>query len=157
MIIDSLKNQTLYPYGDLWNKAFAFLRTVTPELEAGRYDIDGDNLFANLNCYETKPRTDAKPEDHQRYIDIQVIISGSETFEIFPKKGLRPVEPYDTERDLQFYHLPDEPAPVRFTLTPGQFAVFFPEDVHMPGLQSGDSAKPVQKVVLKVLAEQLRD
>lgn len=156
MIIDSLKNQTLYPYGETWAKAFAFLRTVTPELEAGCYDIIGDDVYANVNFYETKPRTEAQPEDHQRYIDVQVMISGSETFEIFPKNSLRPAGPYDTDRDLQFYRLPEEPAPIRFTLTPGQFAVFFPEDVHMPGLNAGDSEKPVQKVVIKIRADLLR-
>lgn len=154
MIIDSIKNHTLYPYGELWEKAFDFLRTSTPELEDGRYVIDGDDLFAGIDCYETKARTDAKLETHQQYVDIQVLLSGSECLEVFPKDGLEVSEPYDPERDAEFYSVPEQ-APLRTLLTPGHFIVFFPEDAHMPCLNAGDSSKPVQKVVIKLRADRL--
>lgn len=154
MIIDSIKNHNLYPYGDLWTQAFDFLRTANPELEDGKVVLDGDDLFAGIDCYETKARADAKLETHQRYIDIQVLLSGTECLEIFPKAGLTVSEPYDATRDAEFYEVP-EAAPVRVTLEPGQFMVFFPEDAHMPCLNAGDSSKPVQKVVIKLRADQL--
>jgi YhcH/YjgK/YiaL family protein len=155
MIIDSIKNSPLYPYGELWEKAFDFLRAATPELEAGRYVLDGDTLFASVDNYETKARNGAKPETHRQYIDIQVMLSGREIFEIFPADALETCEPYTADRDLEFYSLPEQPAPIRFTLVPGQFAVFFPEDAHMPGLRTGTAAEPVQKIVIKVLADRL--
>ena len=155
MIIDSIKNHTLYPYGELWAKAFDFLRTATPELEDGKVLLDGDDLFAGIDCYETKARENAKLETHQRYIDIQVLLSGTECLEIFPKAELTVSEPYDPARDAEFYEVPDT-APVRVTLKPGQFIVFFPEDAHMPCLHAGDSSKPVQKVVIKLRADRLR-
>ena len=154
MIIDSIKNHALYPYGDLWTKAFEFLATATPELEDGKVVLDGDDLFAGIDCYETKARADAKLETHCKYADIQVLLSGTECLEIFPKAGLTVSEPYDATRDAEFYEAP-ETAPVRITLTPGQFIVFFPEDAHMPCLNAGDSAKPVQKVVIKVRVDLL--
>ncbi len=154
MIIDSLKNHTLYPYGDLWNKAFDFLRTATPELEDGRIVLDGNDLFAGIDCYETKARTKAKLETHRNYVDIQVLLSGTECLEIFPKAGLTVSEPYDGIKDAEFYQVPSE-APVRVTLVPGQFIVFFPEDAHMPCLNAGDTSKPVQKVVIKLRADRI--
>ena len=154
MIIDSIKNHSLYPYGELWAKAFDFLRTATPELEDGKVVLAGDDLFAGIDSYETKARENAKLETHQHYIDIQTLLSGTECLEIFPKDGQSVSEPYDTNKDAEFYKVPDT-APVRVTLNPGQFIVFFPEDAHMPCLNAGDSSKPVQKVVIKLRADRI--
>lgn len=156
MIIDSIKNHTLYPYGELWTKAFDFLRTASPELEEGKIILKDEDLFAGIDFYETKERAAAKLETHQRYVDIQVLLSGTECLEIFPKKGLTVSEPYNADKDAEFYKVP-ETAPVRINLTPGQFIVFFPEDAHMPCLNVGDTSKPVQKVVIKLRANQLHD
>ncbi|QHI69994.1 YhcH/YjgK/YiaL family protein [Tichowtungia aerotolerans] len=155
MIIDSIKNHTIYPYGELWEKAFEFLRTASPELENGKIVLDDTDLFAGVDCYETKDRSEAKLETHRRYVDIQVLLSGTEALDIFPRKGLTVSEPYDTDKDAEFYEAP-ETAPIRVTLTPGQFIVFFPEDAHMPCLNVNDTSKPVQKVVIKLRADRLR-
>jgi YhcH/YjgK/YiaL family protein len=155
MIIDSIKNHTLYPYGEHWTKAFDFLRTATPEIEDGKVILDGDNLFAGIDRYETKARADAKLETHQRYVDIQVLLSGTECLEIFPKDELTVSEPYDPDKDAEFYEVPDQ-SPTKVTLTPGQFVVFFPEDAHMPCLNAAETSRPVQKVVIKLRADRIR-
>jgi YhcH/YjgK/YiaL family protein len=155
MIIDSIKNHTLYPYGELWNKAFDFLRTTSPELEEGKIVLEGTDLFAGIDFYETKSREKAKLETHQRYIDIQVLLSGTECLEIFPKDELTVSEPYDPDKDAEFYEVLDQ-SPAKVTLTPGQFVVFFPEDAHMPCLNAADTSQPVQKVVIKLRADRIR-
>ena len=154
MIIDSMKNHTLYPYGDLWNKAFEFINTLVPDVEEGRQLLQGDDLFAGIDIYETKPRDAAKLETHQKYVDIQLLLSGTEQLEIFKKSDLTISEPYDTEKDAEFYHIPDEPI-ATVTLHPGQFVVFFPEDAHMPCLIAEDAPESVKKVVIKVKADLL--
>lgn len=155
MIIDSIKNYTLYPYGELWNKAFDFLRTTSPEMEEGKVVLEGTDLFAGIDFYETKSREKAKLETHQRYVDIQVLLSGTECLEIFPKDELTVREPYDPDKDAEFYEVPDQ-SPTKVTLTPGQFVVFFPEDAHMPCLNAADTSQPVQKVVIKLRADRIR-
>ena len=155
MIIDSIKNCTLYPYGDLWTKAFDFIRTLSPEIAEGKYAIDGDDLFAGIDCYNTKTRKEAKLEAHRRYVDIQVLLSGSECLEIFPKNGLTVSEPYDPDKDAEFYEIPEQ-APAKVTLMPGQFIVFFPEDAHMPCLNAAKTSQPVQKIVIKLRADRIR-
>jgi YhcH/YjgK/YiaL family protein len=50
---------------------------------------------------------------------------------------------YSEEKDVLFFN--DEPD-MFFTLHPGQFAIFFPEDVHAPLISEGD----VKKLIIKV-------
>ncbi len=154
MIIDRFENHTLYPFGSAWNAAFEFLKTLTPESETGKVLMQGDRLYAGVDCYNTKARDAAKLETHRKYVDIQVLLSGSECLEIFPKNGLKVSQPYNPEKDAEFYQVPAD-APVRITLSPGEFLVFFPEDAHMPGLMSGNVSQPVKKVVIKVAADLL--
>ena len=154
MIIDSIENHTLYPYGDLWNKAFEFINTLVPDVEEGRQILQGDDLFAGIDRYETKCGEVAKLETHQKYVDIQLLLSGKEQLKIFKKEGLTIREPYDEEKDAEFYHIPDEPI-ATVTLQPGQFIVFFPEDAHRPCLIADEAPEWVKKVVIKVRADLL--
>ena len=149
MIADSIKNHSLYPFGPAWKAAFEFLQTLTPEAETGKRLIQSDRLFAGVDCYETKSRAAAKLETHRKYADIQVLLSGEEIIEVFPKHGLTVSEPYNPEKDAEFYRAPEN-APVKIALRPGRFLVFFPEDAHMPCLMTGNSPQPVKKVVIKV-------
>jgi len=155
MIADSIQNSSLYPFGPAWKAAFEFLKTLTPDSETGKRLIQGDKIFAGVDCYETKSRADAKLETHRKYVDVQVLLSGSEVIEIFPKRGLTVSEPYNPEKDAEFYAKPSEPH-AKVILKPGQFLVFFPDDAHMPCLMTGSSPEPVKKVVIKVAAELLR-
>jgi biofilm protein TabA len=154
MIADSIENSTLYPLGPAWNTAFEFIKTLTPDSETGKQLIQGDALFVGIDCYETKARAVAKLETHRKYVDIQLLLSGSEVIEIFPKRTLTVSEPYNPARDVEFYEKPDE-AHAKVTLHPGQFLVFFPDDAHMPCLMAGASPDPVKKVVVKIAAELL--
>ncbi len=155
MIFDNIKNHTLYPFGPAWKTAFDFLKTLVPDSELGKRLIQGDVLYAGVDCYETKSREIAKLETHRRYVDIQVLLSGTEAVEIFPKQELTVSQPYNPERDVEFYQVPAKPA-ATVTLTPGKFLVFFPEDAHMPSLMTGSTPQPVKKVVIKVAVDLLK-
>ena len=155
MIFDRLENQNLYPFDEAWKAAFDFLKTVTPETATGKYLIQGNDLYAGVDSYNTKARDIAKLETHRKYVDIQVLISGSEIFEVFQKQELTVSEPYNSEKDAEFYQVPAKPR-AQITMNPGQFIVFFPEDAHMPCLMTGNSPQPVKKVVVKVAVELLK-
>jgi YhcH/YjgK/YiaL family protein len=154
MIADSIQNSPLYPLGPAWDAAFEFLKTLTPDSATGKQVLDGDRQFAGIDVYNTKARTDAKLETHRKYVDIQVLLSGTEVIEIFPKHSLSVSEPYNAERDVEFYKKPEE-SHATVLLKPGQFLVFFPDDAHMPCLRAGPAAEPVKKVVIKVAVELL--
>ena len=155
MIIDSLKHAHLYPFGPEWTEAFKFIHSAVPEMEKQKVVLQDDRLVAIVDGYNTKSRSEAKLETHRKYVDIQVLLSGSECLEVFPKEDLSVSVPYNAEKDAEFYQVPDG-APIHVTLTPGQFIVFFPEDAHMTCLMSGTTPEPVKKVVIKLAAECLK-
>jgi len=129
-------------------KAFEFLKKVDATLPTGRHEIDGDRVYASVQRYTTKPVEQGALESHQKYTDVQFIITGRETILWAPLSAMKEVtQPYNAEKDIAFYGMVPGTTPVR--LGNGQFAIFFPEDAHAPGLQ-WDGAGEVMKVVVKV-------
>ena len=80
MIIDQLKNASLYfEMSKKIETALAYLLdTDLPNIKPGRYEIDGSNIYALMQNYETKPKENGFWEAHRHYIDIQYIIKGTE-------------------------------------------------------------------------------
>jgi len=133
---------------DRWDKAFTFLKeNDLTKLELKRYDIDGNNLYAPVSEYITKNEADARYEAHKGYIDIQYVVSGKELIGIAPLSDTKDIlEQYDPARDVMFMtvnQVKNVPA------TPDRFFIFFPDDVHRPGLKDGENS-PVRKIVVKV-------
>ncbi|MBT3191276.1 MAG: YhcH/YjgK/YiaL family protein [Verrucomicrobia bacterium] len=149
MIIDELSNRGQYPYGDAWTTAFRFLHTLNADTPEGQHALQGELIYAAIERYNTKPREGALPEAHRRYVDIQMLLSGSERIEWWPTRTLKTVQPYVPDRDIAFYAQPDHPG-ISVELKPGRFALFFPEDAHMPGLHAATDSSPVKKVVIKI-------
>ena len=131
-----------------WDKAFIFLKTNDlTALELKRHDIDGDNLYAPVSEYLTKNEEDARYEAHQKYIDIQYVVSGKELIGVAPMSQKKDVlEAYDSTKDIEFLTVTGgENLPA----LPDRFFIFFPDDAHRPGLKDGENS-PVRKVVVKV-------
>lgn len=131
-----------------WDKAFTFLKSYDlPKLEIKRHDIDGDNLYAPVTDYLTKNEEDAKFEAHQKYIDIQYVISGVEQMSVAPmamKKDI--ITPYDPAKDIEFMTVNESK---NYKATPERFFIFFPSDIHRPGVKVGENSQ-VRKIVVKV-------
>lgn len=127
--------------------AFAFLRTLPADLPPGRHDIAGDDCFALVQAYTTKPLAAAKFEAHRNYIDIQFVQSGRETLLWTPLTGLAETKSYDSEKDYALFAAPANATPLR--LRAGEFTIFYPEDAHAPCLEL-DGPCEVRKVVIKV-------
>lgn len=128
--------------------ALAFLRRPDAAgLPDGRYEIDGERVFALVQRYETaagEPRFEA----HRRYADVQYLAAGSEVIGAAPLAALRVTEPYDAGRDICFGSVPADRASL-LTLAAGELAILYPEDAHAPRLAAGAPA-PVTKIVVKV-------
>ena len=71
-------------------------------------------------------------------------MSGVETMGYTPRTDL-PEEEYNAEKDITFYK---GFAKDNLTITPGMFAIFFPQDGHAPGV----TPDGVKKVIVKVRA-----
>jgi len=147
MIIDKIENSGLYlDLGKKIAKAFKYIKSTDfSRIEPGRYEIEDDNIFAIVNEYETKDAKDCVLEAHRKFIDIQYIYSGVELIGVAPLVNQIPTTEYDESKDCVFFN--EETSFVK--MTGGMFAVFFPDDLHMPGVKA-DSVSEVKKVVIKV-------
>ncbi|MBN1342547.1 MAG: YhcH/YjgK/YiaL family protein [Phycisphaerae bacterium] len=128
-------------------KAVAFLRqSDLAGLPLGRHEVDGDRVYA-LACKDpARSRDQAKLEAHRKYIDIQVVLSGTDEIG-WRSLGActRPEGEYSAEKDVGFFL----DAPEAWTAVgPGSFAIFFPEDAHAPLVGVGE----LHKIVVKVAA-----
>jgi len=148
VIIDKLANAHLYEgVRPRLKMALDYLReTDLTELPVGEYEIDGDNVFIQIHEYETKSSEEARFECHSRYADVQYIIRGEEKMGYTNVENTRVVEELK-EKDLYFLETVAED---RFLVKEGMFALFTPEDAHMPGMYTS-APRPVKKAVVKVL------
>lgn len=123
------------------------------QMADGAYDV-APGIRANVQRYQTKPVAECRPEAHEKYVDIQYIVEGEEYMGWCPlSPDLEVSEAYDAGKDVGFYAklVPDSD----IVLTPGGFAVLYPEDVHRPkGAVDGEPVQ-VTKVVVKVPVDQL--
>lgn len=124
-----------------------FLKNVTPDIENGVHEIN-PRVKAIVSEYETKKVNENGFEAHRDYIDIQYLISGEEIVGYLPLVLLNEIKPYNKECDASFY-VGTGIKHHELQLGNGFFAVFFPQDGHMPCL-SIDEPKTVKKVVMKV-------
>ena len=149
MILDILENANQYlELNKGFKKAFEFLlRKDLRELPAEKYEIDGERIYAIVSRGPGRKREDALLETHIKYIDIQLVLAGEDEMGWKSKSSCRqPTIEYDSEKDVQlFKDMPDVWLPCRSNT----FAVFFPEDAHMPMISSGEVHKVVVKVAVK--------
>ncbi|MBE6654597.1 MAG: DUF386 domain-containing protein [Ruminococcaceae bacterium] len=125
-------------------KGLLFLRdTDFSVLEDKRYELEGENFFF-ITSYETQEVNDT-PEAHQKYIDIQCLISGTEKMNVGALEEMTDEVMEKRGADIRFYHGPTDTV----TLVPGKFAVLFPGDAHAPNIACGAPAH-CRKVVVKV-------
>lgn len=123
------------------------------QLESGRYPIKGDLIYAQVLDIETQEQSAILPEVHRRYIDVQYLHSGQERIGMAIDLGGNPVErDYDDIKDILFYsHVVGES---ELVMRPGNFAVFFPDDIHRPACLDGECSK-IKKVVVKIAVSEL--
>ncbi len=148
MIIDSLKNSDRYAVlSPAMSQAFDFIRrSDLAALADGKYEICGNDVFLTVGSHDLREPDDAPLEVHDKYIDIQIVLSGRETFGWAARPALVAARgEFDTQKDIQFF---DDTPSLRFTLEAGEFAVFFPSDAHAPLIGSGR----VRKCIIKVKA-----
>jgi biofilm protein TabA len=147
MIIDTLNNASKYTgLNPLFAKAFDFINeNDVATLENGVIQIeDGLKVIVSTANGKTAEASLAKFECHDKNIDIQLCVKGLETIAWKPReKCLTQNGAYNPEKDVRFFS--DAPD-MFFQLTDGQFAIFFPEDVHAPMIGEDE----IKKIVFKV-------
>lgn len=148
MIIDTLENAGRYKtFSNGIATAFEYLHTTDlKNIAPGKYEIDGENIFAIVQEYQTLDAVNEQMEAHKKYIDVQYMIDGNEQVGLAILKGLVPSTAYDEATDFMLF---SEPPSFFSKLESGMFMIFFPTDLHMPCIKINESTI-VKKVVIKV-------
>ncbi len=149
MIVDKLSCATQYfNLDEKLKKGFEFLLNSNLEqLPEGRYPIQGEEIFANVQKLTTKPKEEKKWEKHRKYIDIQYLIKGVECFGVgFSSDFKEILLPYSEKNDIEFLR---DSKHNYINLQEGEFAVFYPNDIHAPMLSVEEDIE-IKKVIVKV-------
>lgn len=146
MIIDKLKNASLYfGMSEELATALRYLQSADmSNVKSGRHEIDGSNIYALVQKYETKLTEYGFWEAHRRYIDVQYIIKGVELIGYANLEDLEAGK-YDDAKDLLTLQGDGD----FFVVRAGTFVIFAPQDAHMPGL-TVSTQQIIEKIVLKV-------
>ncbi|HJD74912.1 YhcH/YjgK/YiaL family protein [Bacteroides reticulotermitis] len=148
MIVDTLENLEKYTsLNPLFAQAVEFLKSQDLQnLEIGKTELKGKDLFVNVAQTKPKTKEEAKLETHNDYIDIQIPLSGIEVMGYTPAKACIPADAlYNAAKDITFF---EGLAETYVEVKPGMFAIFFPQDGHAPGV----TPDGVKKVIVKVKA-----
>lgn len=146
MIIDNLEN--FHKYVNLhkgFAKAEKFLDKING-LNPGSYEIDGKNIYVNIDEYNTKNISESKPEAHRKYIDIQIVLSGNEKIGYANINLGKDVIEYSEEKDIEFLEADCE----YIKAYANRFFIFFPEDIHHPCI-TDEKQSHVKKAVFKIM------
>ena len=135
-------------------KALDFLRTTDfTALEPGVVEIDGRNIFAQVLDLTTQTWDENRPEVHRRYLDIQFLAWGEEKIGVAIDTGNNEIsESLLEQRDIIFYHGSENESFIE--MTPGTYAIFFPQDVHRPACIK-NKASAIRKIVVKVAISEI--
>jgi YhcH/YjgK/YiaL family protein len=148
MIADVLKNRQIYAaISPRLKTALEYIaKTDFSVMEPGRYELDGSNLFALVQAYDSIPREQGKWECHKNYIDIQYIIEGAEQIGCNNINKMKITTEYNPEKDIAFLSGEGD----FITYSKGSYGIFFPDDAHMPKIAINNSSSAVKKVVVKI-------
>jgi biofilm protein TabA len=147
--IDEIRsNKWLSGIEDITRIAGIIDNTDFSKMEDGTYIMD-NGLFYILSTYNTASGLRDKPaEAHRKNIDLQYLIYGEEKAGYAdirnPKKSQ---QIYDEKNDIELFSRIDNESFI--TLKKGMYAVFFPQDVHRPGI-SIDGTRGVRKAIFKL-------
>lgn len=125
MIVDKIENLSFYkPMLKNLDIALEVINSLEEYVE-GRYEFDGG--FYMVQKGTTKPMEEGTFESHKKYIDVQMVVDGSEDISWQDINDLEVEIPYNEEKDA-----------IRYTgeelhninITKGMCYVAFPHDGH---------------------------
>ncbi|MBR3804925.1 MAG: YhcH/YjgK/YiaL family protein [Clostridia bacterium] len=147
MISDKVKFLSRYDYIPGVSKVVEFLNSHDVlALENGKYDL-GDDCVCKVMEYLTHDEPEeVLLEAHREYLDLQMVVRGTETF-LFQAIDLgEPAISYDKKKDVEFYTAPYHSSVV---LDETNFALVFPNDLHVGNVTIEEESN-VKKLVFKL-------
>lgn len=124
-------------------------------LPKGKTLIDGTDVYVNRDTYVAKDKKDTFFENHQNYMDLQVVLKGNEYFAYtdISNPTLKVTTEYDPVKDVTKYNGGDVDSVKDsqwFVLNEG-YALVYTEDVHLAKCDVDGGI--VEKAVFKIKIE----
>lgn len=147
MIVDKIKNLKIYK--NLPDNVIEFLLKLDlSNIQMGK-TVLSDNVYVNIEEYNTKLIDNAKFESHDKYIDIQLLLKGIEAIYYTSRTGLNVDIPYSENKDITFYSDSVNKYP-SIRLDSSNFMMIFPHEAHAPQVAIDGKTQKVLKVVVKI-------
>lgn len=116
-------------------------------MEPGTYELQGRDIYVNIQDLITKPIEECLPERHTNYLDIQYVVSGVERMGYAPYTGRETVQWDMQDKDITIYR--DLENENFVDVAPGGYCIFFSDSIHRPCCAAG-SPGSVRKAVAKI-------
>lgn len=147
MIFGNVENLREYPFlEEQVRECFAYAKEHDlAAYEKGSHVIDGDRLFVNIVEYETVAASERFWEAHKRYLDVHLMLSGTEQIDLNFLQNMA-LLPY-VEKD-DFLPMKGEKNS-SVVLGAGDFLICYPSDAHRTAVTAGESQN-IKKAIFKV-------
>lgn len=149
MIVDSIKNLQQYIKTDVFEIINSSLSLINKDQITGEFELVGQDLFYRVFEYETKA-CESYPESHEKYIDIQIVLSGEEKIRWFDSNSVIVKSVYNIDTDCAFYETNAKDVLCEIILKEGYFCLFYPQEVHQAQITTSKGSKLIKKMVYKV-------
>lgn len=144
MIIDHIDNIMNYePLLPNLRKGMEAVKNAAG-LENGRYEFEGGYFMVQRGV--TRPIHEGTFEAHRAFIDVQIILEGSEEVAWEDVRKLETAIPYQPEKDAQRFKGSRDHV---MKMTAGMFYAAFPQDGHQPLAHTAEQ-QSYTKVVMKL-------
>ncbi|NVK72549.1 MAG: YhcH/YjgK/YiaL family protein [Oceanospirillaceae bacterium] len=153
MIFDSLDNIRTYFSFKEFSPIIDRILSLDISSPNGSIDI-GEGNYIKVMTDKTRINSEII-ESHQKEVDIQILLKGSELIKIYNINEVEVKTLYNPEIDCQFYSNPGN-AHNQLILKEGYFAVFYPQDIHNP-LNAVDNVEALKKIVVKLNLKWLQE
>lgn len=147
MIFGNIENLKEYPFLDQAIKeCFEYAKNNNLiSYDKGSYEIEGDKLFVNIAEYETTNPDNRFWEAHKKYLDLHMVLSGSEQIDLN----------FIDNMNLENYVKKDDFLPMQgeknssLILREKDFLICYPSDCHKTGIEVKNSEK-IKKAIFKI-------
>ena len=131
-----------------WQALFDYLaKTDLLSIPKGKHKIPGSDLVVSVEDSKNEPLEKRRSESHNKHIDFQYVVKGTERFGVIDHYSSTPNSKY--RPDVIHYDYDRRKARF-FDSTPGEFFIFFPRDWHIAKVANDGEDQTIRVIVVKV-------
>lgn len=158
MVCGRLADLGKYIPDEYREKIVSFVEKIDKDMPEGFYEIEGEEIFARVMSYDGKERRECAIEAHDKYVDIQFTLSGTEGIDIFKREELKEKTEYSEQDDVVFFYdeLEDNRNAeggrpyINISNISGFFSMIFPNEAHRPQICADEQNRHIKKGVIKI-------